>query len=74
MPAEAAFLLDPAQKDAGSGRPGRQEREPALELEVPTSCLLAAGGAEPVIGGWTTASLRQGSLLSSAPRAAMPPR
>ena len=40
----------------------------ALELEVPTSCLLGAGGADPVIGGWTTASLRQGSLLSNAPK------
>jgi hypothetical protein len=35
---------------------------------VPTSCLLASGANDPVIGGWTTASLRQGSLLSSAPK------
>ena len=33
---------------------------------MPTSCLVAGG--DPVIGGWTTASLRQGSLLSSAPK------
>ena len=33
----------------------------ALALEVPVACLTA--GSEPVIGGWTTASLRQGRLL-----------
>ena len=33
----------------------------ALALEVPIACLTA--GSEPVIGGWTTASLRQGRLL-----------
>ena len=33
---------------------------------MPTSCLVAGG--DTVIGGWTTASLRQGSLLSSAPK------
>lgn len=37
----------------------------AIEMEVPTSCLTA--GADPVIGGWTTASLRQGRLLNPAP-------
>ena len=66
-PAEAAFLLDPTLKDAGADDL-RFKNVTALELEVPTSCLLAAGGADPVIGGWTTASLRQGSLLSNAPK------
>ena len=37
----------------------------AIEMEVPTACLTA--GADPVIGGWTTASLRQGRLLNPAP-------
>ena len=36
----------------------------SLILEVPTACLVAN---DPVIGGWTTASLRQGRLLSAAP-------
>ena len=36
-----------------------------LALEVPIACLTA--GADPVIGAWTTASLRQGRLLSNAP-------
>ncbi len=37
-----------------------------LAIEVPTSCLTA--GAETVIGGWTTASLRQARLLDPTPK------
>jgi hypothetical protein len=37
----------------------------SIAIEVPTSCLTA--GSEPVIGGWTTASLRQGRLLNPTP-------
>lgn len=37
----------------------------ALELELPASCLTSAG--DPVIGGWTTASVRQGRLLVPNP-------
>ena len=37
----------------------------ALALEVPIACLTA--GSEPVIGAWTTASLRQGRLLVPNP-------
>ena len=37
-----------------------------LALEVHQSCLTT--GAEPVIGAWTTASLRQGSLLNPSPK------
>jgi hypothetical protein len=37
-----------------------------LALEVPTSCLTA--GTETVIGGWTTASLRQARLLDPTPK------
>ncbi len=36
-----------------------------LALELPISCLTA--GTEPVIGAWTTASLRQGRLLNGTP-------
>ena len=38
-----------------------------LALEVHKSCL--TNGAEPVIGAWTTASLRQGRLLDPRPKA-----
>ncbi len=37
----------------------------AIELEVASSCL--TNGSDPVIGGWTTASLRQGALRNPAP-------
>lgn len=39
----------------------------SIELEVAISCLTS--GNDPVIGGWTTASLRQGRLLNPAPGA-----
>jgi len=37
-----------------------------MAIEVHKSCLTA--GSEPVIGAWTTASLRQGSLLNPKPK------
>ena len=63
----AAFLLDNNNKDLGTDSL-RDKNVTSLAIEVPTSCLLAAGSTDPVIGGWTTASLRQGSLLSAAPK------
>jgi hypothetical protein len=38
----------------------------SIALEVPASCLTTAG--DPVIGGWTTASLRQASVLNPQPQ------
>lgn len=38
----------------------------SLELEVPASCLTS--GSDPVIGGYTTASLRQASVLNPTPQ------
>ncbi|MEJ0098828.1 MAG: DUF4331 domain-containing protein [Pseudomonadota bacterium] len=38
----------------------------SLELEIPKTCLVK--GSDPVIGAWTTASLRQGRLLNPDPR------
>ena len=67
-PAEAAFVLDNTKRDAGADDLA-DKNVTALAVEVPTSCLLAAGANDPVIGGWTTASLRQGTLLSNAPKA-----
>lgn len=40
----------------------------SLALEVPASCL--TNGSDPVIGGYTTASLRQASVLNPAPQSA----
>lgn len=39
----------------------------ALELEVPATCL-GATSTNPVIGGWTTASLRQTRVLDPTPK------
>jgi hypothetical protein len=39
-----------------------------LSMEVPTSCLLNATAPDPVIGAWTTASLRQGRLINPSPK------
>ena len=36
-----------------------------MALEVPTACL---AGSDPVIGGWTSASVRQGRLIASPPK------
>lgn len=47
-----------------------EENITSLILEVHKSCLAAT--ADPVIGGWTTASLRQGRLLGTAPGSAGP--
>jgi hypothetical protein len=61
----AAFLLDNNNKDAGTDSLA-DKNVTSLAIEVPTSCLTA--GTDPVIGAWTTASLRQGSLISGAPK------
>jgi hypothetical protein len=40
----------------------------SIALELPASCLTTGG--DPVIGGWTTASLRQASILNPQPQSA----
>ena len=66
--APAAFLLDPANKDA-AGMNGQhyvqKTNVTTLALEVHKDCLIANG--EPVIGGWSTASMRQARLLNGKP-------
>ncbi|MES2533406.1 MAG: DUF4331 domain-containing protein [Pseudomonadota bacterium] len=37
-----------------------------MALEVPIACVTTAGS--PIIGGWTTASVRQGRLIASPPK------
>ena len=65
--APASFVLDPTQKDAATDSLANKNVT-TIALEVPASCLVNASGTDPVIGGWTTASLRQGSLQSAAPK------
>ena len=66
--APTAFLLDPANIDA-AGMGGKHYIQKAnvttLALEVHKDCLTA--GTETVIGGWTTASMRQARLLNGNP-------
>ena len=68
--APASVLLDPANKDA-AGNGGKHIIQKAnvttMAIEVHKDCLSA--GSETVIGGWTTASVRQGRLINGAPGA-----
>ena len=64
--APASFITNEANAAAG-GKFGILEDKnvTSLALEVPASCLTQ--GTEKVIGGWTTASLRQGRLINGNP-------
>ena len=42
-----------------------------LALEVHKSCLTATGSTDPVIGAWTTASIRQARLISANPKSGL---
>ncbi len=66
--ADAGVLLNPDLKDAagnGGKHPIQQKNVTSIAMEVHKSCL--TNGSEPVIGAWTTASLRQVRLLDGAP-------
>ncbi|MDO9436935.1 DUF4331 domain-containing protein [Hydrogenophaga sp.] len=66
--APSAVLLNPANKDAEGANGNhyiQKQNITSLALEVHKSCLTAGG--DPVIGGWTTASLRQARLLNGKP-------
>lgn len=62
--APASVLTNPALKDAVQNTID-DKNVTTLALEVHKSCL--TNGTDPVIGGWTTASVRQARLLSGAP-------
>jgi hypothetical protein len=63
--ATAAQITDPSLKNAFAAKSIQDSNVTSMAIEVPVSCLTAGG--DPVIGGWTTASLRQGRLLNGAP-------
>ncbi|ANH67649.1 DUF4331 domain-containing protein [Mitsuaria sp. 7] len=64
--APVGVITDPAQINAApNSLDGKNVT--TLALEVHKSCLVA--GTEPVIGGWTTASMRQARILDPAPKA-----
>ena len=63
--APLAVITDPAKINAGKDDLA-DKNVTTLALEVPIGCLVA-DAQKPVIGGWTTASLRQGQYLSASP-------
>ena len=67
--APASVITNPALINAVPNTIG-DKNVTTMALEVHKSCLIA-GSSEPVIGGWTTASLRQGRLLDPTPRAGL---
>lgn len=65
--APLAVITNPANINAAAANSIQDKNVTTLALEVHKDCLTA--GSETVIGGWTTASLRQARLLSGAPSA-----
>jgi hypothetical protein len=63
--APLAVITNPANINAAAASSIQDKNITSLALEVHKDCLTA--GNETVIGGWTTASLRQARLLSGAP-------
>jgi hypothetical protein len=63
--APVAVITDPALINAAPNTID-DANVTSLALEVHKSCLVA--GNDPVVGAWTTASLRQGSLLNPTPK------
>ena len=60
------FNLNPLGAEVGGNNNDLEGKNVStLAMEVPISCLTA--GSDPVIGAYTTASLRQGRLLNGAP-------
>lgn len=59
--------LNPAGPRDGTRNTLHNKNVTSIALEVPKSCLLSKTG-DPVIGGWTTASLRTSRILNAQPR------
>ena len=61
------FNLDPLGAEVSGNKNDLEGKNvSSIALEVPISCLTTAG--EPVIGAYTTASVRQGRLINPSPR------
>jgi len=60
--------LAPAGVNARNDEPNSlaDKNVTSLALEIPTACLTA--GSDPVIGAWTTASVRQADVYNSTPQ------
>ncbi|KNZ34347.1 MAG: hypothetical protein AD742_02975 [Methylibium sp. NZG] len=70
--APAAVITNPANIGAAGAGDLAGANVTTFALEVPKDCLTAKPSTDttydPVIGGWTTASLRQGTLLNPVPK------
>jgi hypothetical protein len=64
--ATAAQITNPALINAFAANSIQDTNVTSFAVEIHKDCLTA--GTDPVIGGWMTASLRQGRLLSGAPK------
>ncbi|MEN9630148.1 MAG: hypothetical protein RJA10_3376 [Pseudomonadota bacterium] len=64
--APLAVITDPALINAAPNTID-DKNVTTLALEVHKSCLLAPGSTDPVIGVWSTASVRQSQLANAAP-------
>ncbi|MGH6610305.1 MAG: DUF4331 domain-containing protein, partial [Burkholderiaceae bacterium] len=58
------FNYDPLGSETGKNNDLEQKNITSIALELPIACLVVG---EPVIGGYTSASLRQGRLLNPSP-------
>ena len=66
--ATAAQITNPALINAFAANGIQDKNITTMAIEIHKDCLTAGNGTgDPVIGGWTTASLRQGRLLNNAP-------
>ena len=63
--ADLAVITNPSLINAAAANSIQDKNVTSLALEVHKSCLTQ--GSETVIGGWTSASLRQGQLLNPNP-------
>ena len=68
---DPAVIINPANINAAAGNPGDVSdgkfNVTTLALEVPIDCLKSSPTGDDVIGGWTTASIRQGTLANGSP-------
>ncbi len=68
--ATAAQITNPALINAFAANSIQSKNITTMAIEIHKDCLTAGNATgDPVIGGWTTASLRQGRLLSDKPAA-----
>ena len=64
------FNLNPLGAEVGGDNNDLEDRSvSSLAMEIPIACLTA--GSEPVIGAFTTASLRQGRVLDGSPNSGL---